>query len=68
MIPNVPAIERIIARYQLTRADVLRIIVFAADRSLVRALYDYVRGVGPAAVAGGRVGTRIMPRARTNAA
>lgn len=60
--PAAESVERIIARYALSRADVLRIILFLADRPLVRGLYDYVRGVGPAATAAGRMGTRIVPQ------
>lgn len=57
-------VERILARYALSHRDVLLIVLFAyrpGGLSLVRAIFDYVRGVGPAAVAAGRVGVRTAP-------
>lgn len=57
------------ARWSLTRADVLRVVLFlhrrGAERtpSLPRALFDYVRGLGPAAIAAGRLGVRCVPAA-----
>ena len=61
-------IERIIARYGLTDRDVLYIAIFSwrareGAPSLIRGLFDYVRGVGPTAVAAGRVGVRCVPLA-----
>lgn len=55
------AVERIITRHALSRRDVLAIVLFLADRSLVRGIFDYVRGVGPAAQAAGRAGVRTHP-------
>lgn len=51
-------LARIMAHHHLARRDVLAVIVFAHDghpgQSFTRALWDYLHGVGPAAVAMGR--------------
>jgi hypothetical protein len=57
--------ERIITRQALTRQDVLVICLFAHARpelSLVRAVFDFLHGDGPAAVARGRAGCDLLLR------
>ncbi len=51
--------RRYIARNQLSRRDLLTIVIFATghpDTPFARLLVNYVRGVGPAAIAAGRTG------------
>ena len=60
------SIEHIIARWGLSRRDVLAIMLFCHHRSgpsLIRGLFDFVRGLGPAATASGRLGVRCVPAA-----
>lgn len=55
--------ERIIQRQGLTRRDLLTIGIFARSRpemSMVRAVYEFLRGRGPAAVARGRAGQDML--------
>lgn len=62
------ALARIMARHDLTRRDVLRVVIFSYGhpaQSFTRALWDYLHGVGPAAAAAGRAvagGVRLAPQ------
>jgi hypothetical protein len=57
--------ERIIERQRLSRKDLLAIGIFMAghgELTLVRAVYEFLRGRGPAAVARGRSGLDTLTR------
>lgn len=60
-------LARIMVRHHLTRRDVLLCVIFArghAGQSITRALWDYLHGLGPAAIAAGRAvagGRRLAP-------
>jgi hypothetical protein len=57
-------IARWMTRWGLTRRDLLLIVLFlhrADAPSLTRGIFDYVRGLGPAATAAGRSGVHRVP-------
>ncbi len=50
--------NRFLARHQMTRAHVVLCVLFGMghpQRTLVSLLLDFARGIGPAAIAAGRV-------------
>lgn len=56
-MPTADSLARIMARRNISRADLVVILVFAyghPETSLIRAIHDFVRGIGPAAIAAGR--------------